>query len=1074
LFYAEGPVVWNLDSADSFFKEKIHGYTDGICYFLTTSLGPAETIAIVDNRGLNANIDVISFNDYAYYEKELYNLIGSGREWYSARIDGSTFDTTFAFPNQTPNSIVRVKVGAAGRSKTTRHLFLEINNSTVDTASIAPVPFTYNYQIYANPAFFDYSFLSSDKSFKIGLFYEKYDFSDECYLDNITLNTRSELIVSDYPFFFRDLNSIGIDNIARYTLKNADNNIQVWDITDLNNVYSVRGELTGSDYVFKAPAERLHKYVAIDPTYSYPKPIIDASQRWVGEVPNQNLRGLPTYNYIIVTPDEFLEQAQRLADYHRSKDHLSVLVVTPELIYNEFSAGTPDVSALRDFFRHQYLKSTPGDSLRYVCLFGDGSYNNHSYTKGNTNYILTYESENSLAPTVSHVSDDFFGMLGEGEGEVKGDLDIGIGRLAVKLVDGSDFEATDVVNKILSYDTCRFTDWRRTLCFVGDDGYDAGGVVDGTLHMNDANSYANYVEQNYQGFELRKVYLDAYPQVVTATGASYPEVNRELENLFNKGILVFCYSGHGSENQITSEKILQKSDIESMKNAGVLPLFITATCSFSRFDNVSTEEDNLNNIVAKTSAGEEALLNPDGGAIALLTTTRTVYPGANKNLVLQVFSYLFKRDENGNAYRLGDIVRLAKNGILPDENKYNFVLLGDPALTLAFPKYKVFTDSINHKSVYPLTDTLYVPTTDTLIDGNDTSYVNGFDMLVVSDLDTLKAYSKVTVSGFVAYENDSIISDFNGYVYPQIYDKKTTITTFGNDKQPPFVYQDQKNLLYKGKASVTNGRFIFSFIVPKDIAYNVGPGKISYYAENGSFDAKGEFREVNVGSTVENATPDMEGPVINLYMNDERFVNGGITNTEPFIYALLQDENGINTSGIGFGHDIIGVLDEDINNPYVLNDYYEASVDDYHSGKVRYQLRNLEVGSHELSMKVWDVFNNSSEASIGFVVVAADGLILQKVINYPNPAQEYTQFQYTHNAPDEVHTIVLEVFDMSGRVVARVERSEYESGYVSDPIYWDLRGAGGSMLSPGIYIYRLAVTTSLGTSYINQKLIIWR
>ncbi len=650
-------------------------------------------------------------------------------------------------------------------------------------------------------------------------------------------------------------------------------------------------------------------------------------------------------------------------------------------------------------------------------------------------------NENALDPSRSFVSDDFFALLDEGGSlsELDGKMDIGVGRLTVKNID----EAEDVVSKILSYDTCRFSDWRRTLCFVADDGYDVAAPPNNTDFMVSSDMFADYIEANYPGFESQKLYLDAYPQINTATGATYPDVNRELKNLFNKGMLVMNYFGHGSENQITSERILAKQDVMSLKNEGLLPLIITGSCSVSKYDQVELEENNSNRLIAKTSMGEEALLNPKGGAIALLSTTRVVNQNPNELLVSRVFAYLFRKDELGNPYRLGDIVMYAKNDLADDYNKHNFSLLGDPAMNLAYPQYLVCTDSINHISVD-------------------------------QELDTLKAFSLVTVSGFVAYEDSTIMSDFNGFVYPQVYDKKITITTFGNDNIEPYVYEDQKNLLYKGKATVTDGRFSFSFVVPKDISYNVDNGKISYYAENGILDAKGDFRGVNIGGTNEDADEDFDGPDISLYMNDKRFADGGITNKEPFIHALLYDLHGINTSGAGIGHDIVAVLDGDDINPYILNDYYEATTDNFREGKVRYQLTDLEEGEHELAVKAWDVFNNSSEALIGFVVKASDDLLLEKVISFPNPAEYYTQFQYTHNMPDEEHEVILEVFDISGRLVTRIEQVQYESGFVSMPLYWDLRGSGGEMLSPGLYPYRLKVTTPIGTSYINEKLIILR
>ena len=1053
LFYAEGPVTWHYDTVNNIFDQTLHAYSNAIYYFLTTSHGTATTIPTIDNRNLNENINVNTYDDYTCYEKEYYNLIGSGRTWYSKQISEDPFDTIFTFPNISANSVIKIRTRVAGRSTQSRSVHLIINGTEVESVPVPTIIGQYSFQTYAKNVVLNYEYSSSAKQQNIGLEYDKYDLLDLAFLDYITINARSEIKLNNSSIFFRDINSTGEGKLARYTVKNATSNTRIWDITDLNNTFAIQGELSSDEYRFKASANELRQYVALNINGTFPKPIIDPDERGVGEVDNQNIRALPVYQYIIIAPDVFLQQAERLANHRQQKNGFSTLVVSPQEIYNEFSSGTPDVSAIRDFIRHQYLKSSSTDSLKYVLLFGDGSFNNRMYADGNTNYILTYQSAESLSPTNSYVSDDFFGLLDEGEGEdeseverkLEGYLDVGIGRLTVKLNDGNDYEADDIVDKLIGYDTCKYSDWRRMLCFVGDDGYDPGGVRDYNQHMEQADSFANIVEQNYQGFEIKKVYLDAYPQVNTASGSTYPEVNRELDNLFNRGILIFSYNGHGSENQLSGERILEKQDVIGMENGDVLPLFITATCQFSRYDHVATEEGNIHNIIAKTSGGEEALINPHGGAIALFSTSRVVYANENQEMVLAVLSHIFKKDYKGNQFYLGDIIRMAKNDLPSGQvNKLNFTLLGDPATKLVYPEFQVCTDSINHISVD-------------------------------QGIDTLKAFSLITVSGHVAYDDSTIIEDFNGFVYPQVYDKKIKVTTFANDPDMfPFVYYDQKNILYKGKASVTNGRFRFSFIVPKDISYNIDFGKISYYAENGSIDAKGEFRGVLVGGTDDNADDDFSGPDVDLYMNDNRFVDGGITNSEPYIYAELFDEMGINTSGVGIGHDIVAILDDNYQEQYILNDYYEATVDDYQSGIVRYQLKDLEEGEHFLSLKVWDVYNNSSEASISFIVKDDGGFILESVYNYPNPADEYTVFQYTHNAPDENHEVTLEVFDLSGRLVTQIKETRYESGYVSNPLEWNLQSSGNSYLAPGVYPYRLKVKTSLGTAYINQKLIILR
>ncbi|MBN1598973.1 MAG: type IX secretion system sortase PorU [Bacteroidales bacterium] len=1045
LFYAEGPLTWSYDNVEEAFNQNLHGYSGSIYYFLTTDHGEASQITTQSWQNEDHDLVINTYNDRAYYEKNLMNLIRSGRTWFSRNYDVQPYDTTFTFSNIKSNAEVKVKAKVAGRSSTGRYTYLKVNGTTGDSQFISYVSFAADYFPFANNAILDYDFNTSNSNIRVELEYEKVVLSDEAFLDYVTVNAQCNLNANSTPFFFRNAEAVHEGQVARYDISNVSGNIKVWDISDINNVHALGGELNGSTYSFKALVEDLREYVLVDLNYGYPKPIINDSDGDVGEVPNQNIRNYSTHNYIIIAPEVFIPEAERLAEFYRFRSDLSVLVVTPEEIYNEFSSGTPDVSAIRDFVRNQYINGSGSQTLKYLLLFGDGSYNNHMNKSGNTNYILTYQSENSTQPTYSHVSDDFFGFLDENEGATTGYLDIGIGRFTVKATSGDIAEARQVVDKVISYYDSELGSWRRQLCFMGDDGYDGYGSGEGVTHMDHANQLAEYVKNNYPGFNIKKIFLDAYPQVTSSTGPSYPEAKEDLLNSINKGTLLLSYNGHGGENGITAEKTLQTQDILAMDNSDMLPLFITATCEFSRFDDVMMEG---NSIDAVTSAGEYVLLNPDGGGIGLLSTTRVVYADSNLQLAKEVFSQIFSKDENGEKQRMGDIVRKAKNALpASNTNKLNFSLLGDPALMLAFPEYKVFTDSINNHSVLEVQD-------------------------------TLKAFSEVKVSGYVAYDGGNVIENFNGYIYPNVFDKPVEVTTLGNDDVTPYQYTDQTNLIYKGKATVRNGRFTFNFIVPKDISYSYGLGMINYYAENSKIDAKGEFRDVYIGGTNNNAEFDYSGPDIKLFMNNEQFVDGGITNMNPYICAELSDESGINTTGIGIGHDIVAVLDYDDINPYVLNDYYETEINDYTSGIVNYQLRDLEDGEHYLMLKAWDVYNNSSEANLSFVVKSSDGIIVQELINYPNPVTHETSFtttfQYSHNQPGEQHEVILEIFDLSGRLVYLKKYSHMESGFVSTPITWDLRSNSGNPLQSGIYPYRLKVTTSEGFEFMNQRLIIIR
>jgi len=692
LFYAEGPVTWDYDAEDDFYRQKAHGYSGDIFYFLSSSQGEATIIPEIDNRGLTPNRMVNEYDLYRAYEREWYNLIGSGRKWYSQRIDVDAYDTTFTIVGMQAGDPVKIEAIMAGRSKFSgRRGYLHVNDQQVESVSFPAMDFSRSYYSYAIDSVLEYTISATGSEINLSVSYDKYDQTDEAYLDYITINARCDLAHNGNNTWFRDAESVGEGNIAEFSISGAGSSSQVWDITDINNIFSLAGSLNGGTFSFTASADTLRQYVVLDLNGDFPKPVINSEESGVGEVQNQNLRSLPSVNYIIVAPNVFTDQAERLAEFHRHESGLTVEVVNPQHIYNEFSSGTPDVSAMRDFFRYQYHKGDTENSLGYVLLFGDGSFNNHISKEGNTNYILTYQSEESLYPASSYTSDDFFGLLDEGEGNIDrslaGKLDIGIGRLPVKALDGSEFEAKGVVDKLLAYYSSEHSEWRRRLCFVGDDGYDPGGYNERYTHMSNADTIAKHADRLHPGFELKKVYLDAYPQVSSATGDAYPDVNDELQNLFSRGILTFCYSGHGSENQITGELILQKSDLQTMTNREVLPLFITATCSFSRYDHVDIEEDNNYAIEPLTSAGESGILNHDGGAIALLTTSRVVYSTSNTILAKNVFTNLFSKDENGNPLPLGEVIRLAKNMMGQELNKLNFTLLGDPAMVLNYPRY---------------------------------------------------------------------------------------------------------------------------------------------------------------------------------------------------------------------------------------------------------------------------------------------------------------------------------------------------------------------------------------------------
>jgi hypothetical protein len=1031
LFYGEGPTEWKYQPSSQRFIHKTHLYADTTFYFITVETGSqGKRIANQASSILTPSHTVVTFDDFAFHELNAVNLIKSGREWYGEEFNAqSSFNFTFTFPNIDLSTPVHVTGNIVGRSEVPSEFRIASGTASV---SLNPSPVSTNcyYCDFANPASGNFTF--SPTGPVINLSVSKQTPSANGWLNYLEVNARRQLIMSGDQMLFRDKNSVGSGNIAEFNIGSS-SAIQVWEITDPLLPRNQSLFPTSSVFQFTLAADTLREFIAFTGN-SYLTPYA------FGAVANQNLHGLGPVDMIIVSHPDFLQQANTLADLHTEEDNLTVIVVTPNQIYNEFSSGSQDICGIRDFVKMFYNRaSTPEEIPRYLLLFGDGSYNNKAGSKnGNTNFIPCYQSPNSLSITESHVSDDFYGLLDDNEGGWIGNdlVDIGIGRFPVRNLT----EAKNAVNKVLQYvgkgkqdfnctaiNTSPYRDWRNVVCFIGDD-------QDGGLHQTQANQLATFLDTNYTDLNIDKIFLDAFPQQATPGGQRYPDAVDAINNRFRKGALIINYTGHGGEVGLAHERIIGISQINEWDNFNNLPLFVTATCEFSRWDDPE-----------RTSAGEYTFLNPKGGSIALLTTTRLVY--ASPNFVLNQNFYNIAFEElNGEMPRLGDLYRLTKAASGSSVNNRNFTLLGDPALMLAYPKEKVYTTQINGNSI------LSNPT------------------------DTIKALSVVTISGYIGDENGNKLNSYNGILYPTVFDKAKNITTLSNDgltDSPPMTFSLQKSILYKGKVNVTNGDFTFSFIVPKDIDFLYGNGRISYYAENGSIDASGAYERFIVGGVTANPPNDVTGPEIELYMNDEKFVTGGTTDENPLIYAVIKDSSGVNTTGSGIGHDLTANLDNNTDKSIVLNDYYETELNSYKEGSVRYPFSNLPEGRHTLQLKVWDVYNNSSTASTEFIVAKSAKLALDHVLNYPNPFTTKTSFYFEHNQACDLMDVQVQVFTISGKLVKTINTYVSTEGFRSEPIEWDGTDDFGDKIGRGIYIYRVKVRSEDGsTAEKFEKLVI--
>jgi Peptidase family C25 len=1014
LFFAKGTGRWIYNPATNGYDFNHHNYSDTAYYFITSGKTAGKKILSAIEPSLPANYSSSESDALFIHEHDDENIIKSGREWFQ-QVSAIHIDPGFTELLTTENVKYNIRVAARASDPT---IFSLYEGSTIKKSIQIPgvnlSDFTGTYfEITdsmgsilpsSNSPVYDIKFNNNGQTGASG------------WLDRITLQGRRSNTFTGPVMQYSDSKSVGPGRITDFTIRSIINDELIWDVTDPINVKDIPYTPTGENIGFKSFTDTLKTFIVFT-TANAIVPVIKPTA-----VPNQDLHSSSSADMIIITHPLFRVYAEKLADIHLNIDGLISQIVTPEQIYNEFSGGIPDISAIRNFLRMKYLKQKESaHPLKYLLLLGDGSYENKTQPPDNPNFIPTYQSENSNVVVSSFTSDDFYGLLDDGEGEADGTEDIGIGRLPVS----DTTQAGIVLLKIKRYlDPANMGDWKNVICLTADD-------EDGNTHISDAEGLAAVINDSVPAYNIAKIYLDAFKQTTTVNGQSYPEVNKAINDRINSGCLIFNYTGHGNESGLAAERVVKTEDIKSWRNGGKLPLFITATCEFSRFDDIEINVA-TNQLTGKPSGGEMVLLNKDGGGIALMSTTRVVYSAPNYDLNRNIFACAFNRDAKGNSMSFGDIIRIAKNNSGNGPNKRNFTLLGDPALKLAYPYYgKVITDSINNVSVY-------------------------------DNIDSLKALSMISIAGHIEDPKGNPMNTFNGIVSPLVYDKASKIKTLANDGGQSMTFNLRNNILFSGKTMAKNGRFRFNFIVPRDIDYSFGSGKISYYASDDRKDMNGSFSNIIVGGFSKILLTDSDGPEIRLFMNDTLFRNGGMTDSNPRLLAIITDQTGINTTGSGIGHDLTGYLDNEPDRSFVLNNYFENDFDNYMRGRINYNLSGLTEGSHSLTVKAWDIFNNSSEKTILFQVVTGEKFLLKNLLNYPNPFFRKTSITLEHNRPDNVLNITINIINIDGRIIRIIKTRVEPSGYTLPPINWDGNDEGGGRVGKGIYPFTVTIVTGNG------------
>lgn len=1011
LFYAAGPERWTYrpSNVDPELTVRKHLYDRYAYYFI--KVAPGNGLRMSDRASIAGVSATEEFDDFRRFEEEKTNLLdyntssqGSGKRWLGDYFNQDrSNDYILSFPNIVTTAPARFRAEFAARSAGSSTVrFTPQGNNTI-TVGLPAVTINSSNDSYASSGVARANITPVGDDISIKVEYPEISTASEGWLDYIEVNARRRLTMSGAQMEFRDIKSLQ-QSATTFKLTGG-NNVAIWDITNpqlpVNQQFTKNGNIQEFG---AATAETLRNFIAWETGASLPSPELA-----IGGIPNQNLHGLSGYHMAIIYHPNFEAQARRLAEHRKSISGLDIAVVNINEVLNEYSSGAKDPSAIRDFAR-MLLNKNP-EKFEYLLLFGDGSFDpkNNTNSEDNLDFIPVWETASSFHHIYSFPSDDFYALLSPNEdGTLSGALDIAVGRITARTND----EATIVVDKIIAYDKDPATlgDWHLRGIYIADD-------EDNNAHILQADKLANETGTEKDWANLDKIYLDAYRQVSTSGGQRFPDAKAAINSSVFKGGLILQYVGHGGPRGWTQERVIDNNDIAGWENTNRFPLLITATCTFGGYDDYGT-----------TSGAEQCLLKEKSGAVALFTTVRSVFIYNNNQLTDQVQSVLFKT-LNGKTRTIGEILRDAKNNLVGDtDNSRRFTLLGDPSMYLALPEYKVRTTVVNGKTYNPATP------------------------------DTLRALSEVNLEGMVTDTLGQLLSNFNGRVTMAIFDKAQNLQTLGQDAgSQVFDFTLQRNVIFKGSATVRDGKFKFKFIVPKDINYAFGKGKISYYAENGTpLDAAGADTGIIIGGN-SGAVKDDKPPVVQVYLNDDKFVYGGLTNDDPKILVKCTDDYGMNVSGTSLGHDLTAVLDDNVLETIVLNDFYQSAQDDYRTGQALYPLSNLSVGKHTLKVKGWDVANNPGESYTEFMVAENGGAALAHVLNYPNPFTTSTNFQFEHNLAGQGLDIQISVFTVGGRLVKTLQHQASSDGFRVSDVTWDGRDDYGDQLARGVYLYRVKV-----------------
>ena len=1033
---------------------------DRIAFYLRGVVGLAKTYSSVTN---NIGITVNYSSDYSYYflheensetkrikfadaltegetkettytalrwlSLEDANIGKSGRVWYSSKLsNGDSKTYSFNFNNMVAGDTAWIysKVVSASTERGYFTLTTDLTDTTKVISALHPDNDKYVFgketPIEAKVSQMNSNSISATYSYKTA------STIGAGYIESIIAAAKCNL-KGNISYQMIPITPSSTKTNITYAALNSTSNIQVWDVSEIENIKRVPTRMSKDSLIFTVETRpTVGRYIMVDWNGKFQSPEV------VGNIVNQNLHALKDIEYVVVTNPEFIDQAKEIADFHQKEDGMSTVVVTADQVFNEFSSGTPDPTAIRAFMKMLWDKASVSDYgifPQYLLLIGDGTFDNRGKIKTNeNNKMLTYQSVKSLSESTSYTSDDYFSYVEDNTSgydyiHMNKRLNIGVGRFPVTTAK----QAEALVDKVKQYYASDPGNWRTKIVAMGDDN-EKKDLSSSDYHefLYQQEEAISTIESAEPRMNVSRIYWDKYTCDVSGGSNRYPEVTAEITKKFSEGALIFNYLGHSSYNAISAEHAYSITQAKSIYNK-IYPLWFAGSCNLSQFDDL------------RPSFGEEIILNSHGGAIASIGAVRTAYITANLSIDKAFLRQTFNSD---NDYRLGKIYREAKTQLGSYSDKSYYVLLGDPGIRLKIPELNLVVDSI-------------------VTLNRDGSVVKA---------DTLKALSKVKFYCHVEDETGNVLSQYNGIARATLKDKKTKIATKANkiftrevdnkkvfERADPFIYYEYTNTLYSGSSVISNGKFDFQMIIPKDINYKVDYGRLSMYAydEKNGWDAMGANEDILIGGSASDIEPDDVGPYINVTTNGGKFKNGYKVNPSPMIYVDLADISGINATGSSIGHNITLTIDENTKNVIYLNSYFSYNTSSCTEGRVEYHIEEaLSEGWHTIKVKAWDLQSNSSESTIRIYVCENIAPDIETLTVYPNPVKDQFTTYIKTNRPYEVQTVECTLLDLSGRQISRKELKDKPTDGTWK-IEWNLNETG--KISAGIYLLYIRIAT---------------